>query len=111
MYAPAGFVNHTQVAQIVDEAIRGLDPRDVVHVAYSIGNDWTDDPAIFFRVVLTDEAAGMDRLRDAAGRVKDAIYSIGTLENWGLISVCQVSQLLGTKSTERTGMAIERGLP
>ncbi len=85
MYAPTGFVNQAQLAQSVDAAIRSLNPQDVVHVAYSIGQDSTDDPAIFFRIVLTDAASREDRLADITGRVTSSLFnSIRPIENWGL---------------------------
>jgi hypothetical protein len=85
VYAPTGFVNQAQLAQSVNDAIRSLKPEEVVHVAYSIGNDSTDDPAIFFRIVLTDEASGEDRLADVTGHVASTLFdSIRPIDNWGL---------------------------
>jgi hypothetical protein len=55
-------VNQAELAQSVDAAIRSLNPEELAHVAYSIRNDSTDDPAIFFRIVLTDAASREDRL-------------------------------------------------
>ena len=80
-----GFVNQAQLAQSVNAAIRSLNPQEVVHVAYSIGHDSTDDPAIFFRIVLTDAASREDRLADVTGRVASTLFdSIRPIENWGL---------------------------
>jgi hypothetical protein len=85
VYVPTGFVNQAQLAQSVNAAIRSLNPEEVVHVAYSVGNDSTDDPAIFFRVVLTDVASREDRLADVTGRVESTLSdSIRPIENWGL---------------------------
>ena len=85
MYVPTGFVNQAQLAQSVNTAIRSLNPQEVVHVAYSIGHDSTDDPAIFFRIVLTDAASREDRLADVTGRVASTLFdSIRPIENWGL---------------------------
>lgn len=41
---------------------------DVVRIRYEIGEDWSGEWAIFFRVVLTDDAARR-RLRDVADKV------------------------------------------
>jgi hypothetical protein len=82
---PAVFVNQAQLAQSVNAAIGRLNPQEVVHVAYSIGNDSTEDPAIFFRIVLTDAASREDRLADVTGRVASSLFnSIRPIENWGL---------------------------
>ena len=81
---PTGFVNQAQLAQSVSAAIRSLNPQEVVHVAYSIGQDSTD-PAMFFRIVLTDVASREDRLADVSGRVASALFnSIRPIEDWGL---------------------------
>jgi hypothetical protein len=85
VHVPAGFVNQAQLAQSVKDAIQSLNPQEVAHVAYSIGHDSTDDPALFFRIVLTDAASREDRLADVTGRVADALFdSIRPVENWGL---------------------------
>jgi len=85
MYAPAGFVNQAELAQSVDAAIRSLNHEEVAHVVYSLRNDSTDDPAIFFRIVLTDAASREERLGDVAERVESVVVrSIRPIENWGL---------------------------
>jgi len=82
---PTAFVNQAQLATIVNAAILSLNPQEVVHVAYSIGSDSTDDPAIFFRIVLTDVASREDRLADVTGRVASSLFdSIRPIEIWGL---------------------------
>jgi hypothetical protein len=78
-------VNQAQLAQGVADAIRGLSPQEVVRVAYTIGNDSTEDPSIFFRIVLTDAASREERLADVTGRVASSLFnSIRPVENWGL---------------------------
>jgi hypothetical protein len=85
VYARAGFVNQTQLKQDVDAARQVLSPQEVVTVAYSVGEDWTDDPAIFFRIVLTDAASARDRLHDVATRVSSTVSDlVRPLEKWGL---------------------------
>jgi hypothetical protein len=78
-------VNQAQLAQGVADAIGRLSPQEVVHVAYTIGNDSTEDPSIFFRIVLTDAASREERLADVTGRVASSLLnSIRPVENWGL---------------------------
>jgi hypothetical protein len=85
VYVPTGFVNQAQLAQNVNAAIGSLNPQEVAHVAYSIGQDSTDYPAIFFRIVLTDAASREDSLADVTGRVASTLFkSIRPIENWGL---------------------------
>lgn len=85
MYVPTGFVNQAELAQGVAEAIRSLSPQEVVRVAYTIGHDSTEDPSIFFRIVLTDAASREESLADVTGRVASSLFnSIRPVENWGL---------------------------
>ena len=84
MQVPTGFVNQAQPERSVRDAIRSLNSQKVVHVAYSIGHDSTDEPAIFFRIVLTDAASREDGLADVTGRVASTLVdSIRPIENWG----------------------------
>jgi hypothetical protein len=54
--------------QQVDRIARDLAP-DVVRVRFNVGRDWSDDPAVYFRVILSDEASRGDRLAETTGRV------------------------------------------
>ena len=47
--------------------------RDVVRLRYTLGEDWTGDPSIFFNIVLTDPASRPDQLRSATNQVTQAI--------------------------------------
>lgn len=51
----------------MQETERSLAP-DVVRIRYEIGKDWSGEWAIFFRIVLTDDAA-KNRLRAARTKV------------------------------------------
>ncbi|MCB9385342.1 MAG: hypothetical protein H6509_12075 [Bryobacterales bacterium] len=42
-------------------------------IRYSIGDDWSGDPAIFFRVVLSDEAQQQRELLPLTEQVRAAI--------------------------------------
>jgi hypothetical protein len=57
----------------VQEAARKF-PGEVVRVRYSFGEDWSGDPAIYFRVVLSDEASSDERLREVADRVESTLF-------------------------------------
>jgi hypothetical protein len=61
---PAGVVRQAEIANAVAHVERSLAP-DVAHIFYEIGNDWSGDWAIFFRVVLSDDAS-KNRLRQVA---------------------------------------------
>jgi len=57
----------------VDEIARALAP-DVVRIRLSVAQDWSEHPAIYFRVILSDEASRGDRLADTAGKVRRKLF-------------------------------------
>jgi hypothetical protein len=67
MYLPVAVTKQSEIQSAVDETQRELS-SDVVRIRYDIGEDWSGQWAIFFRVVLTDEAA-RHRLREVATKV------------------------------------------
>ncbi len=67
MQFPSAIAKQPEINAAVSEVVRLLAP-DVVHIRYDIGQDWSGDWAIFFRVVLSDEASRA-RLREAATKV------------------------------------------
>lgn len=67
MYLPSAVSKQPEINAAVSEVVKLLAP-DVVHIRYDIGRDWSGDWAIFFRVLLSDEAS-KTRLREAAAQV------------------------------------------
>jgi hypothetical protein len=65
-------VTEAQIEPGVQRAVRALAP-DVVRIRYSLDEDWTGDPSVFFRIVLADDAPRKARLGDIAMRVKSTI--------------------------------------
>ena len=57
----------------VDEIARELAP-DVVRIRFNVAQDWSEHPAIYFRVVLSDEASREGRLADVTGRVSGKLF-------------------------------------
>jgi hypothetical protein len=41
----------------------------VVRIRYSFGSDWAGDPAVFFRVVLSDEVSKGENLAEVTGEI------------------------------------------
>jgi hypothetical protein len=68
MHFPSAIAKEPQINAAVSEVVRLLAP-DVVHIRYDIDQDWSGDWAIFFRVVLSDEASNMPRLREIRSAV------------------------------------------
>jgi hypothetical protein len=67
----------------INEIARGLAP-DVVRIRSSVAQDWSGHPAIYFRVILSDEASREDRLSDVTGRVRATLFDeleLGALDH------------------------------
>jgi hypothetical protein len=62
------FVNQQQIADGVQRAARAL-AHSVVRIRYDFGPDWTGDPSIFFRIILTDDAAKKPKLNEIANAI------------------------------------------
>jgi len=87
VYIPTRYIDTTEVEKAVDQVIKTLGP-EVVRVRYNVGEDWTGDPALYFRVVLADSAVNVRDL-DSVGRVAERIRrpffeQLQPLERWGL---------------------------
>jgi hypothetical protein len=67
MYLPSAVTKQSEIQAAINTVERSLVP-DVAHIRYEIGEDWSGQWAIFFRVVLSDDAAKR-RLRDVATKV------------------------------------------
>jgi hypothetical protein len=80
----SGVVNQTKLANEVNKAVRKLG-KDVVRVRHNVGTDWSGDPAIYFRIVLSDAASREDTLLEVTDRIEKILQEIRPYENWGLI--------------------------
>lgn len=67
MFAPAATSRQAEIRAAMDR-VHGVIGPDVVRIRYEIGEDWSGQWSIFFRVVLTDDAA-KNRLRDVMTKV------------------------------------------
>ncbi len=56
----------------VDRIAQELAP-DVVSIGFRFGRDWSDDLAIYFRIVLSDEASQRDRLLKTTQKVDNTV--------------------------------------
>ena len=80
---PNGFVHLGQLDEEIQKAIRKLGP-EVINVTYQLRPDSTGEPAIFFRIVLTDVAAQEDVLLESTRRIETMLIDeIQPIENWG----------------------------
>jgi hypothetical protein len=59
-------------AQKVEEVARKF-PNEVVRIRHSFSRDWDGDLAIYFRIVLTDEAGNRHPLGELTRKIRDAL--------------------------------------
>jgi len=67
----------------VDRIARDLAP-DVVRIRLNVRPDWSGEPALYFRVILSDEASRRERLADVTDRVSATLFDklrLATLEH------------------------------
>lgn len=83
MILPSTFAKQ-QVNTAISDVI-SLMPRDVVRINYEVAQDWSGDWAIFFRVLLSDDAANQ-RLRAVTTQVRSALAQRLDFDSMGLFS-------------------------
>jgi hypothetical protein len=85
VYIARAFAQQAQLEEAINDLKPTLGP-DVVTLRYALGQDWTEEPAIFFRIVLSDRASRRDQLRSAANQIENAIMQrLEPLEQWGVL--------------------------
>ena len=57
----------------VDEIARDLAP-DVVRIRFQADSDWSGDPALHFKIILSDDAIRSDRLPEVRERVRARLF-------------------------------------
>ncbi len=72
MYLPSAVTKQPQIDAVVDQ-VKGELAGEVVQIRYSIDTDWSGDWAIFFRIVLTDNAARGKRLKTTPSKIRDSL--------------------------------------
>jgi len=81
---PAGYIHQGNVDALIKNALNSLSP-EVTHVSYRIRPDSTDEPSIFFRIVLADAYIDEDTIADLTGRISRILLdAVGPVDNWGL---------------------------
>ena len=55
------------------KSVEQMFPEDIEHIRYTVKEDWTDDPAIFFRILLKDKG---DVIAQAARRHDDSFRAV-----------------------------------
>ena|SRR5258708_4662253 len=86
MVIPQAQVHETEFASAVEELERVLAP-EVVRLRYSLGEDWTGEPAVFFRVILSDAVVSRrDRLGQFVNDISFTVHmQLEPVEKWGVL--------------------------
>ena len=68
MYLPIAVKAQPQITAAIAHVMKEMTPA-VQRINYEVAQDWAGDWAIFFNVLLSDEASERDRLREVAPRI------------------------------------------
>jgi hypothetical protein len=85
VYVPTAFAQQAQFQSAVNRAAQQL-RQHVVDLAFTLGNDWSGEPAVFFMVILSNAASQRDQLLRVTNQVSNAIVQmVQPLEQWGVL--------------------------
>ena len=76
-------VDEAQIEAGVQRAVEALAP-DVVRIRFNLGEDWTGDPSVFFRVVLSKKASRLKHLGKTSDRIEAKVRQEVRPEELGL---------------------------
>ena len=66
------------------DRISGVLAPDVVRVRVSVGQDWSEHPAVYFRVILSDDASRLERLTEVTRVVRRKLFDELRLADWSI---------------------------
>ena len=65
------------------EAVAKKFPGEVVRIRHTFSRDWDGDPAIYFRIVITDEAFHRLPISELTNKIRDALAKdLGLYESY-----------------------------
>jgi hypothetical protein len=82
MLSPSSIAPVSKINAAITDVYRKLAP-DVKRIRFDVGPDWSGDDAVFFRILISDEAARA-RLRETMAQVVGMLESVLNLEAMGL---------------------------
>ena len=80
---PRTLLDHKRLQASLQKAKRALKP-DVIRIMYSFEEDWTGEPSLFFRVLITDAASDPKRLRETVQRIETKVLRETKADERGL---------------------------
>jgi hypothetical protein len=85
VFIPRGVAQQAALEASVRDAVNALGD-DVIRVRYTLGQDWSGEHAIFFRILLSDRASKRGQLLHVTRRVTNQIVQrLEPVEQWGLV--------------------------
>ena len=85
MYIERAFTHRDQFFAAIAEAVSTL-PAGVISVTPTLGTDWAGESAVFFEVILADDAVPRDKLLEFTKQISWAIVmQVRPLEEWGVL--------------------------
>ncbi len=92
------YVDEGAIREGVERAAKALAP-DVVRIRFNLGEDWTGDDSIFFKIVVSDKAGRQVMNSDLNWRVKAALRreiepeELGLIDYFNFRSVSELAQM------------------
>lgn len=93
----SSLVHQPKIEKALKKVLRALKP-DVVRIRYSLEDNFMGDPSIYFRIVLSDEAAQEPQLYENAKRaeqlISDAVdpHGLGLESHFNVRSVSEQNE-------------------
>lgn len=81
----SGLVNQRKITSAVERAAKALS-ADVVRIRFDLEDDWTGNPSLFFKIVITDQASRPEKLREVSQRVTRKIMNEAKVDQTGLLA-------------------------
>jgi hypothetical protein len=78
------YVNQAELDQAVARILAGLGQK-VVRLRYSLEDDWSGDPAIFFRILLADNLNREERFALSQEISSAIVRELKPLDQWGVL--------------------------
>ena len=84
MHYPRPYVNQAELKQAIESIRPDLGP-EVANLYYNLGEDWTGDSSVFFRIVLTDQASAIGRMGGVTSQIRKKIRDQLDPDVWGVL--------------------------
>lgn len=71
-FVPAHDISPAEVDDAIARTLKAVGP-DVIHIRYTFDEDWSGDPSLYFRVLITDAAAKPAGLGQLSRKVSESL--------------------------------------